>query len=137
MNLPENYIVERRAVKHARLRVNEDESVNLFVPLDFTDVNIQDLLEKKASWIESKQRFFSQKTKILLRRNEILLLGNRFTYYYSTKYKNKVVVNYDSKTIQAQRNLLDPVIQEHWIKNEAIKYIRKRVETLSVNLFLP
>ena len=66
MNLPENYIVERRAVKHARLRVNEDESVNLFVPLDFTDVNIQDLLEKKASWIESKQRFFSQKTKILL-----------------------------------------------------------------------
>ena len=44
MNLPENYTVEHRNVKHARLRVHEDGSVQLFVPKDFTDDTILKIL---------------------------------------------------------------------------------------------
>ena len=91
--IPDNYTITRRNVKNARLRVSEDGKVYLFVPLTFTDEDIEDLLERKRFWIVSKQNYFKQRSKILLRRNEILLFGNRYAYYYSAKYKTKIVVN--------------------------------------------
>ena len=135
--LPENCSVIRREVKNARLRVCEDSSVQLFVPLAFTDEDIERLLEKKAKWIASKRQFFEQKTKIQLRRNELLLFGNRYAYYYSSKFQNKVVVNHESRTIQAKRDLLDATVQEKWLKSVARKYIFSRTETLSEALLLP
>lgn len=135
--LPENCTVIRREVKNARLRVCEDGSVQLFVPLAFTDDDIERLLQKKAKWIASKRQFFEQKTKIQLRRNEILLFGNRYAYYYSSKYQNKVVINHESKTIQAKRDLLDAKVQEKWLKSVARKYILARTGTLSEALLLP
>ncbi len=137
MTLPNNYIVEHRNVKHARLRVHEDGSVRLYVPQNFTEQDISKVLEMKASWIASKQQFFKQKGKILLRRNELLLFGNRYAYFYSSQYKNKVVVNEESRTIQARRNLLDTYVQEQWLKSIAKKYIYPRVAELSENLILP
>lgn len=135
--LPDNSSVTRREVKNARLRVREDGTVQLFVPMAFTDEDIEKLLEKKAKWIASKRQFFEQKAKIQLRRNEILLFGNRYAYFYSSKYQNKVVVNHESKTIQAKRDLLDAVIQEKWLKSVARKHILSRAETLSGALLLP
>ncbi len=137
MTLPSKYIVEHRNVKHARLRVDEDGSVRLFVPQNFTDQDVRKILDMKASWIASKQQYFQQKVKILLRRNELLLFGNRYAYYYSSQYNNKVVVNDESRTIQARRNLLDINIQEKWMKSVAKKYIYPRVAELSENLILP
>ncbi len=133
----ENVIIVRRDVKNARLRINENGMVQLYIPLAFTDEDVEKLLDRKKSWIESKLRFFEQKAKIQLCRNEILLYGNRYSYYYSTTYKNKVVVNHESKTILANRNLLDLKIQEKWLKSEAKKYIARRVETLSKALLIP
>lgn len=135
--LPENCSVIRREVKNARLRVCEDGSVQLFVPLAFTDEKIERLLEKKAQWIASKRQFFEQKTKIQLRRNEILLFGNRYAFFYSSQYQNKVVFNHESKTIQAKRDLLDAAVQEKWLKSVARKYILARTERLSEALLLP
>ena len=135
--LPENCSVIRREVKNARLRVCEDGSVQLFVPLAFTDVEVERLLEKKAQWIALKRQFFEQKTKIQLRRNDILLFGNRYAYFFSSKYQNKVDVNHESKTIQAKRDLLDAMVQEKWLKSVARKYILARARTLSEALFLP
>ncbi len=135
--LPENCTVIRREVKNARLRVREDGTVQLFVPVAFTDEDVEKLLEKKAQWIASKRQFFAQKIKIQLRRNELLLFGNRYAYFYSSQYQNKVVVNHESKTIQAKRDLLDTTVQEKWLKSVARKYILSRVETLSEALLLP
>lgn len=135
--LPENYSVIRRDVKHARLRVHEDGSVQMFVPLAFSDEETERLLEAKRQWIATKQHFFAQKEKIKLRRNEILLFGNRYAYYYSAKYKNKIEINHETKTIQANRDLLDSTIQEKWLKSVAKKHITKRVEVLSEALLLP
>lgn len=137
MTLPENYIVIHRDVKHARLRVHEDGSVQLFVPNKFTDEEVAKVLDLKAHWIASKQQYFKQKGKILLRRNELLLFGNRYTYFYSTQYINKVIVNHESRTIQARRDLLDIHIQEKWLKSIASKYIHKRANELSAVLLLP
>lgn len=137
MILPANYTVEHRNVKHVRLRVQEDGSVLMFVPNRFTDEDVHKVIEMKAEWIASKQRFFQQKSKILLKRNELLLFGNRYAYYYSSQYKNKVVVNVEGKTIQARRNLLEISTQEKWLKYVAGMYIRPRVYELSQNLLLP
>lgn len=137
MTLPENYTVIRRDVKHARLRVHEDGTVQLFVPNKFTDEEVAKVMEMKAQWIASKQQFFKQKRKILLKRNELLLLGNRYAYFYSTKYVNKVIVNHESRTIQAKRDLLNTDIQEKWLKGIASKYIHKRANELSEVLLLP
>ena len=135
--LPENCSVVRREVKNARLRVCEDCTVQLFVPMSFTNEDVERMLEKKSKWIASKRQFFEQKTKIQLRRNELLLFGNRYAYFYSSKYQNKVVINHESKTIQAKRDLLDTVVQEKWLKSVARKYILARVEKLSEALLLP
>lgn len=137
MTLPENYTVIRRDVKHARLRVHEDGTVQLFVPNKFTDEEVAKVIELKAQWVVSKQQYFKQKGKILLRRNELLLFGNRYAYFYSSQYKNKVVVNDESKTIQARRDLLNKDIQEQWLKSIAGRYIRPRVAELSESLLLP
>lgn len=137
MQLTGNYIVERRHVKHARLRVHEDGSVQLFVPMAFTDEDTERLLERKKYWIASKQQYFANKGKILLKRNELLLFGNRYAYFYSSCYKNRVLVNHESRTIQARCNLLDMEIQEKWLKMVAVGYLRKRVAELSEKLMLP
>ena len=137
MSLPENYTVERRKVKHARLRVHEDGAVHLFVPEDFTDEHIAKILESKQHWIETKRRYFANKGKILLARNELLLFGNRYAYFYSSRYQNKVIVNRESKTIQARRDLLDIAVQEKWLKSIAGHYLRPRVAELSEKLLLP
>jgi hypothetical protein len=137
MTLPENYTVIRRDVKHARLRVHEDGTVQLFVPNKFTDEEVAKVIEMKSQWVASKQQFFKQKGRILLRRNELLLFGNRYAYFYSTQYINKVVVNHESRTIQAKRDLLDIAIQEKWLKGIASKYIHERTKELSEALLLP
>lgn len=135
--LPNNCSVTRRNVKNARLRVCEDGSVQLFVPMAFTDEDIERLLEKKSQWIATKRQFFEQKSKIQLRRNELLLFGNRYAYFYSSKYQNKVLINHESRTIQAKRDLLDISVQEKWIKTIARKYISSRARILSEALLLP
>lgn len=137
MTLPENYTIIRRDVKHARLRVHEDGTVQLFVPNKFTDEEVAKVIEMKSQWVASKQQFFKQKGRILLRRNELLLFGNRYAYFYSTQYINKVVVNHESRTIQAKRDLLDIAIQEKWLKGIASKYIHERTKELSEALLLP
>lgn len=135
--MPENYTIIRRDVKHARLRVHEDGTVLLFVPNKFTDEEVAKVIKMKAKWIASKQQYFKQKGKILLQRNELLLFGNRYAYFYSSQYVNKVVVNHESKTILARRDLLDNEIQEKWLKGVAGKYIKNRVNKLSIALLLP
>ena len=134
---PENYTVTRRDVKNARLRVSENGSVQLFVPMKFSDQQIETLLEKKKTWIAAKQDFFRQKSSIALRRNEILLFGNRYAYFYSSKFHHKIIVNHEGKTIQARADLLDMPTQEKWLKSIARKYIVSRVEMLSEALLLP
>ncbi|MBQ7550194.1 MAG: M48 family metallopeptidase [Bacteroidales bacterium] len=135
--LPDNYTVIRREVKNVRLRVCEDGSVQLFVPITFTNVDVERLLEKKATWIAKKRQFFEQKNKIQLRRNELLLYGNRYAYYYSSKFQNKVVVNHESRTIQAKRDLLDSTVQEKWLRSVAKRHISGRAKALSEALLLP
>ena len=78
MQLPENYILVRKEVKHARLRVSEDGKVRIIAPPSFSEDDISSLLNKKSKWIAKNVKYFEAMSKIELQRNQLLLLGNRY-----------------------------------------------------------
>jgi len=132
MALPDNYILERKNVKHARIRVSENLSVRILVPEDFDSTDIQNLLKKKQNWIDKNLNKFKGKTeKIKLHENQILLFGNKYTYFYRAEFHNRVVVNQEHKTIQSKINLLDNDEQLKWYKRYAKQHINQRLTDVS------
>lgn len=136
MNLPAGYELIRKELKHARLRVSEDGSVRVLVPFTFTEDDIAALLEKKARWVEQGHRFFSEKSRIELHRNQLLLYGNRYAYFYDDTYERRVQIDHQHRTIRAKRNLLNLATQERWYKVIARKHLLSRTEELAARLKL-
>lgn len=134
MNLPDNYILIEKDVKHARVQVNEDGRVRIIIPPSFTPADVEALLLKKQKWIERQFRFFDGMAKIELQRNQILLYGNRYAYFYDSTYHYKVNLDHEHKTIRSRRNLLDKSIQELWLRAIAKKHLTKRTEELATKL---
>lgn len=137
MELPDNYILIRKEVKHARLRVSEDGKVRIIAPPTFSEDDISAMLKKKARWIDSNLKYFNGMAKVELQRNQLLLFGNRYSYFYDTTYAQKVTVDHEHKTITSQRDLLDPKIQEKWYRSVAKKHLTKRTKELSAKMKLP
>lgn len=132
MTLPENYTIERRLVKHARIKVNESLSVRVVVPEDFNKAEIENLIKKKQSWIDKNLNKFKGKTeKIKLLDNQILLFGNKYSYFYNAALHNKVLVNQEHKTIQAKANLLEKGEQLKWYKRYAKRHVSNRLTEIS------
>ena len=134
MMMPENHTLHKKDIKHARIKVCEDGHVRVLVPYSFTDDDISALLTKKSKWIAKQRAFFSQKSRIELSRNQLLLFGNRYSYFYDDTFIRKIVVDHSHKTIRAKRDLLDPQIQKKWYKHEARKYLVARTEELAERL---
>lgn len=132
MTLPENYILERKKVKHARIRVSENLSVRVLVPETFDSTDIEKLLKKKQNWIDKNLNKFKDKTeKIKLHDNQILLFGNKYNYFYRAEFHNKVVVNQEHKTIQSKTYLLDKDELLKWYKRFAKRHITKRLTEIA------
>lgn len=137
MQLPDNYILIRKEVKHARLRVSEDGRVRIIAPPAFSEDDITAMLKKKAKWIDSNLKYFNGMSKVELQRNQLLLFGNRYSYFYDTTYAQKVTIDHEHKTITSQKDLLDPKIQENWYRKVAKKHLTKRTKELSAKMKLP
>lgn len=134
MQLPDNYILIKRELKHARLKVNEDGSIRMIIPFSFSDEDIEALLLKKQKWIEKQLSFFKKKAKITLQRNQLLLFGNRYNYFHDNTYAYKVIVDHEYKTIKSNQNLLEIEIQQKWYKSIAKIYLSNRIEELAKKL---
>ena len=137
MQLPDNYILIRKEVKHARLRVSEDGRVRIIAPPAFSEEDITAMLKKKAKWIDKNVKYFNGMSKIELQRNQLLLFGNRYSYFYDTSYAQKVVVDHEHKTIISQKDLLDLKTQNNWYRKIAKKHLTKRTKDLSTKMKLP
>lgn len=134
MQTRENYIFIERDVKHARLRVSEDGKVRVIVPFSFTKEDVSALLDKKERWIEKNLEFFRKKEKINLQRNQLLLYGNRYAYFYDSTFEQKVIIDHEHKTIRAKRDLLHIQLQENWYKSIAKKHLIARTNKLAEKL---
>ncbi|MDY0191360.1 MAG: SprT family zinc-dependent metalloprotease [Desulfuromonas sp.] len=134
MMMPENHTLQKKDIKHARIKVSEDGHVRVLVPHSFTDDDISALLTKKSKWIAKQRSFFSKKSRIELARNQLLLFGNRYSYFYDDTYSRKILIDHSFKTIRAKKDLLDPAVQKKWYKHEARKYLVARTEALAERL---
>jgi predicted metal-dependent hydrolase len=134
MNLPNNYILVQKELKHARIKVSEDGNVRVLIPFTFTQEDVDSLIIKKGKWIAKQLQFFGEMSKIHLQRNQLLLYGNRYTYFYDSTFEQKILIDHDFKTIRAKRDLLDLETQQKWYKGVAKKYLTKRAEELSLSL---
>src|SRR6266699_7339647 len=96
-----------RPVKHARLRVREDASVQLIVPNGFDQPLIDNLLQRKASWIARHQKFFRDREseRRTLASDEILLFGEAFRYVRASELGRKVLVDHSTKEIHSELDL--------------------------------
>ena len=130
----ENYTLQKKDIKHARIKVLEDGHVNVLIPHSFTEDDISALLSKKANWISKQLAFFNKKSRIELNRNQLLLFGNRYSYFYDDTQSRKIVIDHNFKTIRARKDLLDPENQKKWYKQEARKYLVARTEKLAERL---
>lgn len=134
MSISDNYMLIQRDVKHARLKVHEDGKIRVIIPQSFTDNDVQDLIIKKQKWIEKKLSYFQKMVKINLHRNQLLLFGNRYTYYNDSSIGKNIVLDHKHRTIRTEKNLLDLEIQEKWYRDIARNYLSKRMEKLSNEL---
>lgn len=130
----DNHTLQKKDIKHARIRVSENGHVRILVPLSFTEDDISALISKKSKWIDKQHAFFIKKSSIELARNQLLLFGNRYSYFYDDTYSCKIVIDHSFKTIRAKKDLLDPTIQKKWYKHEARKYLVTRTEELAKRL---
>lgn len=132
INLPKNHILERKKVKHARIKVDENKAVRIIVPDSFSDQEIDSLLHQKEKWIAEKLAYFNARAEsIKLHSNQILFLGEKYSYYHFSDLKRKVIINHEHKTIRSGLELLNPAVLAKWYRKQAREIILERLENYS------
>lgn len=129
----------RRPVKHARLRVQEDTSVQLIVPDCFEQPLIDSLLRKKAAWIVRNQQFFRdrQSARPAPAADQILLFDGIFHFAPAPDLGCQVLVDEASKEIRSGRDLTRPAILSGWYRTFAHTHLSTRISELSAEHRLP
>src|SRR5262245_24210994 len=124
----------RRPVKHARLRVREDASVQLIVPKDFDQAETDRIMRKKALWIEQHQRFFRNRAAEPSRVNEgeFLLFDKIFRFVRAPELGRKVLIDEQAKQIRSGYDLSCEVNLSQWYRRFARRYFTDRVWALSI-----
>ena len=124
--------VIHRPVKHIRLRVREDSSVEVIAPLDFSERQIESILERKSGWIQRNQQFFrSRQTAIPPNGDEISLFGRRFRFEFIQSLGRRVSIDESESVIRAGRNLNDDATRYLWYRSFARLYLKESAERLS------
>lgn len=131
--------IVRRSVRHARLRVREDTSVQLIVPIDFQQGEIDRIVQKKAAWIEQHQRFFRKRSANARAVSErgILLFNQVFNFVQVSELGQKVVVDEAALQIRSGRNLSCQADLSRWYRRFAREHLAARIRELSAEHQLP
>jgi predicted metal-dependent hydrolase len=121
--------VERRRVKRARITVDEDLRLRITLPLDFSRGEVDDLIERKAQWIQKQLAFFRGRrdARIQLCHDEILYLGEIYTFRLLPGLRRTVAIDAQGKTISSGLNLLADGVLARWYRKEAKRIIMERL----------
>jgi predicted metal-dependent hydrolase len=130
----DNVKIERRSVKNARLRVSETGAIRLIAPDHFTDGQINNLLARKAGWIEEKRRFFAKRGSVSQRLspNEVRLFGDVFAFVDTPQLRHRTELDYRRRLIRTGVNLADPDTRQHWYRRFAKRYLGARIAELAL-----
>jgi predicted metal-dependent hydrolase len=129
----------RRPVRHARLRVTEDTSVQLIVPKDFEQAEIDRIVQKRAAWIEQHQRFFRNRAAkaCQVTEREILLFNQVFSFARVRELGHKVVIDEIAQQIRSGRDLSCQADLSRWYRRFAHEHLAARIRELSAEHRLP
>jgi len=135
MMLPDYVTVERRKVKHARLRVSASGDVLLIVPHRLGQGDIEGLYGGKAKWVEEKrQLFLSRAPKPVddaYNQRAILLHGEQYCLFNDGALKYRTRIDHVKKVVVSGRELNDPAERERWFRRYARRYFLGRVKELA------
>jgi predicted metal-dependent hydrolase len=134
MKLHDNRLsIIRRPVKHARLRVREDETVELIAPNDFSDAEIENILARKTDWIEKQQVYFRESPRDVteLGPNEFQLFGQVYRWQMSAKLGRKVIVDNVNRVVCSGSKLNSGVDRESWYRAFATEHLVRRTAELA------
>src|ERR1039458_4777358 len=131
--------VIRRPVRHARLRVREDTSVQLIIPEDFEQVEIDRIVQKKTAWIEQHQRFFRNRAAKACHVTEcgILLFSQIFSFVRVRDLGYKVVIDEMARQIRSGSDLSCQADLLRWYRRFAREHLAARIRELSAEHRLP
>ncbi len=129
----------RRRVKHARLRVHEDESVELIAPIDLRQEEIDSILRRKSEWIGRQQEFFRihPRRPLLQEEDEIMLFGETFRFISVPQLGRHVIVDEKVNTVQSGRELQCRRERYSWYRHFARRFLSEQVRELSHRHGLP
>ena len=132
MNASAALTVIRRPVKHARLRVREDGTIQLIAPESFEQTLIDDLLERKAGWIARHQKFFEDRVSTASpAAGKIALFGDVFRFRHEPSLGRTVLVDSQNRSITSGRDLMLDDEQSRWYRRYARAVLGKRARELS------
>jgi predicted metal-dependent hydrolase len=121
--------VERRQVKRARITVDEEMRVSVVLPPAFTQKEIDDLLERKATAIQRQLALARARGDALrpMRRNEVLYLGEVYTFRLLPGLSRNFAINATGRTIFSGIDLLKDGVLDRWYRKEARRVITERL----------
>ena len=129
----------RRPVKHARLRVREDYSIQLVIPTNWEAREIDRILGKKAAWIHEKQTFFRmrQQGQLALASNEVMLFGEGFRIETDIRVDGGVEVDRADRRVRLAHAFSSDTHFRIWQRGFARTFLSKRTIELSEKHHLP
>lgn len=124
--------ITRRPVKHARLRVREDQTVELVVPADLTQAQVTAILDRKGPWIDHHLAFFrSRPAPPVPPPGTIRLYGEPLKLVRDPSLRRQVAVDESAKAIHAGPDLTDPSKLSKWYRAYARTYLAARTAELA------
>jgi predicted metal-dependent hydrolase len=134
MKLPDNYAVLFKDVKNVGIRVNHDQRVRIVAPKWLPEQHLENILKKREDWIQKHlQRLRTRKPPIPLAENQILFKGKIFHFEQHAQFNRLIEIDEDHLIIRTDNIFLTKHRQLAWYRNEAKKYLERRVQELSVH----
>ncbi|RJP79357.1 MAG: M48 family peptidase [Candidatus Zixiibacteriota bacterium] len=135
---PRELHIERRRVKYARIRVDQDLRVKVTVPLRYNRRQIEALLQERAEWIQAQLEHFAavRQSKPRLRDDQFLYQGEVYRLWLRPDMEGQVRLDEAEKVVLAGPGFRDPALQEGWYRWQARRVITGRLAILAARLGL-
>lgn len=128
---PDYLKVYRRRVKRARLQLDFDGEVQMVVPYQFRDGDIEQFYRHNQNWIESKrQQFLLPRHQALgIAEGQLLLFGQGYDFKFSETATQ--AIDHERRLVTGPLDLTQRDTREIWYRSVAKPYLTRRIESLA------
>jgi predicted metal-dependent hydrolase len=107
--------------------------VRIVAPKWLPEQHLENILKKREGWIQKHlQKLQTRKQPVPLADNQILFKGKIFHLEYHAQSNHVIKIDDEHLMIYAGDVFLEKSLQHAWYRNEAKKYLERRVQDLSV-----